>query len=146
MIKNLHLTTRSIKVYIALIALAIGSLIYIIFRSKNLLMFQWFDTLNLTSIVNDLRNNYSQIPIYSWIKYSMPAGLWLFAYMYIIDAIWGKEYISFKRAFLWTLPIIAILSEFLQLMKILPGTFDVLDILSYIFAISLYTIIKRTEI
>lgn len=146
MIKSLHLSTRSIKVVISLIVLTIGSLIYIIFRSNSLLMFKWFDAVNLTSIINDLRNNYSQIPLYSWIKYSMPAGLWLFSYMYIIDAIWEKEYISLKRAFLWTLPIIAILSEFLQLCNILPGTFDVLDLISYLLAVALYLIIKKTEI
>lgn len=146
MIKSLHLSTRSIKVIISLIALTIGSLIYIIFRSDSLLMFKWFDAINLTSIINDLRGSYSQVPLYSWIKYSMPAGLWLFSYMYIIDAIWEKEYISLKRAFLWTLPIIAILSEFLQLCNILPGTFDVLDLISYLLAITLYLIIKKTEI
>lgn len=146
MIKSLHLSTRYVKVTIALVALLVGSLIYIVFRSNSLLMFRWFDSFNLSSIVNELRANYSQISLYSWVKYNMPAGLWLFSYMYIIDAIWGKEYIPLKRTFLWTLPVVAILSEFFQLIRILPGTFDILDIISYLLAIIMYLILKRTEI
>lgn len=138
----MNISSRPIKVSISLIALVVGSLIYIVFRSKSLLMFQWFDAIHLTSAINQLRNNFSQVPIYSWIEFNMPAGLWLLSYLYIIDAIWGKEYMYLKRAFLLMLPILALSSEFLQLVKILPGTFDIFDVLCYILAITLYNIIK----
>jgi hypothetical protein len=73
----------------------------------------------------------------------LPAGLWLFAYMFVIDAVWGKDKNRVSMYFLYVLPLLAVASEFMQFVGLLPGTFDVMDLLSYVSAILLFLIIKK---
>ena len=81
--------------------------------------------------------------MYGLIKYNLPAGLWLFAYMFVIDAVWGKDKNRVSMYFLYVLPLLAVASEFMQFVGLLPGTFDVMDLLSYVSAILLFLIIKK---
>ena len=76
----------------------------------------------------------------------MPAGLWLFSYLFIIDSVWGNYKKSVYNCFLCTLPIMAITSELLQYFSILSGTFDFLDLMSYISAIFLFIFIKKLQL
>lgn len=142
-ISDFHLPIkRFMKVIIAIIILFAGGLIYVIFRSDNLLMFSLFHYLGLDGIVIKLREGYGQMIIWDWVRYNMPAGLWLFSYMFIIDSIWNNSNSPAYKCFITTLPIIAIISEAMQFFHILPGTFDIRDMISYVFAISLFLIIK----
>lgn len=128
-----------IKIIIASISLIIGGLIYVVFRSESLIMFSWFDKLGLSESISVLREIFGNKTIYSWLNYNMPAALWLFAYMYVIDAIWNNfDNAILYKPFFWLMPIIAILSEFLQLLDLMPGTFDILDLLSYLFSVIIY--------
>ena len=76
----------------------------------------------------------------------MPAGLWLFAYMFIIDSVWGKEKNNTKKVYLYALPVVAIVSEIMQYVSILPGTFDIMDLLCYALAILIFTIINISHV
>lgn len=134
---------RIAEAVIGFVALAIGGLIYIRYRSESLLMFDWFRSLGLTDFIEDFRNNGETSNMYGWIKFNLPAGLWLFAYMFVIDAVWGKDKNHVSTYFLYVLPLLAIVSEFMQLVGLLPGTFDIMDLLSYISAILLFVIIKK---
>lgn len=136
-----------LKISIAAIALLIGGFIYIIFRPETLIMFSWFDSLGMSNIINKLRNLYGDNSIYSWVKYNMPAALWLFSYLYVIDAIWtdNKNTILYK-SFLLLMPCIAVASEFMQLFRIIPGTYDTMDVVSYIFAIITFYIINNKHL
>ena len=74
----------------------------------------------------------------------MPAALWLYAYLYVIDTIWDKSHTSILyKSFFWLMPAISILSEILQLFHILPGTFDILDVGSYVGVVIIYFIINK---
>lgn len=108
-------------------------------------MFNWFDDLGLNDIVMKWRDGYSYTNLWEWVKYNMPAGLWLFSYMFIIDSIWEDDRNPFYKCFIIILPIVAIASEIMQSYKILPGTFDILDVISYVFAILLFITIKITS-
>lgn len=128
---------------IGFVALTIGGLIYIQYRSESLLMFDWFRDLNISDFIASIRNNAEESNVYGWVIYNMPAGLWLFAYLLIIEAIWGKDKNFLCMCYLYILPILAIVSELMQYFGFLPGTFDYLDLLSYVSAILLFTIIKK---
>ena len=128
---------------IGLTALLVGGLIYIVFRDERLLMFRWFDELGLSIFLSNLRVEYGHQNIYGWIKNSMPAGLWLFSYLFIVDSIWWKEKGIIYKGFIFVLPIMSIGSEIMQYYKVLPGTFDVLDICSYMCAVILFLLIKK---
>ncbi len=134
---------RVLKVIVAVGALTLGGLIYVIFRSGHLLMFHWFDTLGLTDFIARLRMDYGSTNLWDWMNYNMPAGLWLFSYMFIIDALWNDYKNRTFKCFVYALPIAAIFSELLQLLKILPGTFDVMDVISYSISIILFITITK---
>lgn len=131
-----------LKISLAVFVLIVGGFIYVVFRSEDLLMFNWFRSLGLNSFVIKLRDSYSLMSIQNWVRYNMPAGLWLFSYMLIIDSIWEDGNSSTYQFFITILPIAAIVSEAMQFFRILPGTFDVMDLISYILAIFLFLTIN----
>ena len=133
---------RAAKVMLSLVILLLGGLIYVIFRDKSLLMFDWFNTIGISNEVNGLRRLFQGEGIYGWVKYSLPDGLWIFSYMFIVDAIWDREKNAVSMIFLWGLPIVAVFSEYFQYFGMLPGVFDWMDIASYMLAITIFLIIK----
>lgn len=133
---------RIVKAFLSFVILIIGGLIYIGFRDRSLLMFSWFEQLGISDEVVVFRNLVKSEGVYGWLKYSLPDGLWVFAYMFLVDAIWnGSKSIS-SYIFIFSLPGFALLSEFLQYFGLFPGVFDWIDVASYSFAIILYIIIK----
>lgn len=133
---------RTIETTISLAALIFGGLVYIIFRSESLLMFQWFQEIGIMEYVERLRLEFGHYNIHEWVKDCMPAGLWLFSYLFIIDAVWWKEKTVTYKIFLGLLPVLASGSEIMQYYRLLPGTFDIMDICSYFVAILLFIVIK----
>lgn len=133
-----------LKILIASASLLIGGLIYVIYRTENLLMFSWFSNLGLSENILFLRKSFGGYALCPWGKYNMPAALWLFAYLYIIDAIWSNYQLTkLYKIFFWFMPILSILSEIFQLFHLLPGTFDILDMATYIMAIIIYFLINK---
>lgn len=134
-----------IKILLSIILTLFGELIYVLYRDKYLLMFSWFENIGLNSVVDYIRDKNVMTEPYYWIKYNLPAGLWLFSYMFIIDAIWGSVKCKNRIFYIYILPIFSLLSEFMQLFGLCPGTFDILDVISYLFAIILFKTIKYYE-
>ena len=133
---------RIIKITLSLLMLCIGGLIYIVFRDESLLMFDWFENIGISQHIKLFRGIFGTEWMYSWVKYSLPDGLWLIAYMLIIDAIWnGSNSISFY-IFIYALPFFALLSEMLQYFGLFSGVFDWIDVICYSLAILLYILIK----
>ena len=106
-------------------------------------MFDWFQQLRISDIIGEIRIDVDKSNVYEWVKYNMPAGLWLFSYMFIIDSIWGDDSSTVYKCFLYVLPIMALASELMQFLKMFPGTYDFMDLFSYILAILLFIIIKK---
>lgn len=133
---------RATKVMLSLVILLFGGLVYVIYRDKSLLMFDWFNAIGIGNEIDGLRRLFEREGIYGWVKYSLPDGLWIFSYMFLVDAIWnGSKSIS-SFIFIYSLPFFALLSEFLQHFGLLPGVFDWIDVASYLFAILLFVITK----
>lgn len=140
--RQYSIKNRATRVILSLGFLFFGGLIYIIYRDKSLLMFDWFNSIGISNEIDGLRNLFQGDGIYGWVKYSLPDGLWIFSYMFLIDAIWDGERNIVSKWFLWFLPIVAILSECLQYFGLLPGVFDWMDMACYMLAITLFLIIK----
>ena len=137
---------RYINIAVAAVCLILGGLIYMTFRTQSLQMFEWLESLHLMPMVQGLRVSYSHMEFPDWVLYNLPDGLWLLSYMLVIGTIWHKDNNIYATFFLWMLPGLAIGSELLQLFKIIPGTFDVLDLLSYALAMLIYKLIAIFEI
>lgn len=133
---------RIIRVAISFATLIIGGLIYIGSRDKSLLMFNWFEQIGINKEIDLFRGFINTEGIYGWVKYSLPDGLWLFSYMFLVDAIWDGSKFLCSYIFIYSLPLFALLSEILQYLGIFPGVFDWVDFSSYSFAILLYITIK----
>ncbi len=117
-----------------LLPLLIGGLIYILFRTESLVMFKWFTFINIDHPIELLRE--TTIPIMenfpSWFIYSFPDALWIFSYMSITLLIWRNEINKQNYFWIFIMPIISILSEVGQLLNIIPGTFDFIDLFFYV--------------
>ena len=122
---------RVLKIFFGLIFLIIGSYLYLKFRSETLLMFKWAEYLGLDFIISSIRGSFSELNSYrmKYFIFSAPYGMWVISFCCFIGAIWHKDY-SFS-AIIWRLfiPAIAISSELLQFLGLLPGTYDTNDLL-----------------
>lgn len=126
----------------------IGCLIYLSFRIDTLRLFSWIDALKLNPI--ELAIRYRTLPyadkLPHWILFSLPNGLWLFSYASLILYIWDNQLSRLNILWFTLIPIIALLSEFGQLLKLVPGTFDVIDIFFYLFGLIIPFIIFNPKI
>lgn len=116
-----------------------GSCIYVFFRSSDLLMFSWFQKMRLYGPISGVRVQLEPLLTFlpKWFYYSLPNALWVASGVLFITAIWEGDKYSFQRH-LWLILILAIGfgSELLQLSSIIPGTFDIQDLVLTILALS----------
>jgi hypothetical protein len=116
--------------FIAILALIFGALIYILGRSSDFVFFAWLDTVGLGDWINYLRS-FSQ-PLSShlpdWIVFSLPDGLWAFAYSLIIVEIWLGSQSILKYFWFASIPLLVIGHEVFQYFGLIPGTFSFPDL------------------
>ena len=96
-------------------------------------MFKWISFFHLNQIVFFFRSFIFWKNIFpKWVIYSLPDGLWMFSGTSLILNVWGNS--INKQSIFWILmiPFIAILFEFLQLIHLMRGTFDIIDIVIYL--------------
>ena len=119
----------------------IGSMIYILFREKNLLMFEWFSYFKLDFIIDFLRNNFYEYRTYipKSVLFSLPDALWVYSFTMFLS-IYFKNKIILSAIFVGS-----IITEILQLWFVV-GTFDIYDVI-YMFALYLIAMyfIKKFE-
>lgn len=113
-----------------MLPLFFGGLIYILFRSTKLRMFEWFSFIGLEDVIRKSRMYFLAFKNYipNWIYFSFPDGLWIYSFTSALIIYWHNKNKNIK---LWLLiPItMGILIEILQGFKLFPGTFDYLDLI-----------------
>lgn len=114
------------KAVIALMSLSMGGLIYILWRTETLVIFTWVDRLGLANFIGSIRGSASEFSpaLPTWVVFSLPNALWLFAGVLAFDIIWGPKYSPSKLAWVSLFSIIAVAVEVGQALRLLPGTFD----------------------
>ena len=132
---------KKVILHIAL-PIFIGSMIYILFREKELLMFNWFNYLKLNFIIDFLRNNFYEYRIYipKSILFSLPDALWVYSFTMFLS-IYFKNRIILSAIFVGS-----IITEILQLWFVV-GTFDIYDVIHMftLYLIAMYFIKKFEE-
>lgn len=130
---------------LSFILLGIGGSIYLLFRQKTLLMFKWVESLGLSEYIDRLRDMVSHITLNHITLYSLPDGLWLASYIIVVNIIVSKS--NKHNLLFWSLllPVIAIVFELLQIPEIIPGIFDVFDLICYIAPLIIYLIYLKHE-
>lgn len=115
------------------ITLTIGCLTYVLFRSDSLKMYAWFDKLYCLQAIKSMREFTMEFidVIPNWMLYSLPDGLWLSSCISLILIIWKNKITKGSLFWVFSMLIIAVLSEMGQFFKIIPGTFDWMDVAMY---------------
>jgi hypothetical protein len=97
-------------------------------------MFNWFDKINILEVILDYR--LVTLPLGEnlpgWFLYSLPDGLWLFSYISVLLTVWNNNISKDNIYWILLVPIIAVFIEFGQLLSIVSGTFDMIDLTFYL--------------
>ncbi len=120
-----------------LLPLTSGGLTYILFRKDSLRMFSWFHKIGLSELISSARVFASSFAPPDWVIYSLPDALWLFSFTSLILLLWENKLT--RNAIFWSTAatVIGICSEIGQALKLVPGTFDSLDLLFLLLASTL---------
>ena len=106
------------------VPLIMGCLIYVLFRTDSLIYNRLLGNIftPLTSPVTFLEKV---------IVFSLPGGLWAMSYTLLIFHIRRDKTFS---TIIWSfiIPIVGIVSEISQFYQLVPGTFDLMDLIMYI--------------
>jgi hypothetical protein len=129
----LHQTAKYFKgfyFWLSAIALLTGGIIYILFRTSEPVFFNWIRASGLDNWLSFARNSSLSLTpdLPDWIVYSLPNGLWAFAYALLITVIWKGSNSWLKHFWMASIPILVLGFEILQLAGIIPGTFCIQDI------------------
>ena len=113
-----------------------GSTLYILFRPTTLLMFHFTEWVGLTEYIETIRTWAEGFDKYLpiWVVYSLPFALWVLSYLFFIHSIWRDSALLSRYVWFWCIPIIAITAELAQIIHIIPGVFDISDLLILFFA------------
>lgn len=109
----------------------VGGAIYVLWRSHSLLVFSWLRLARLTTTVAYLRSAAASVrrhlPIF--VVSSLPDAIWTYAFTCAMRRIWVDQPFSLKSSIWQAIPLIlSVGSEFGQLLHIVPGTFDWVDV------------------
>lgn len=118
----------------AILSIIIGGLIYILFRNDSLVMFGWFEQLRISDFIYNLRDThlFPHFNSFKTLINTAPGGLWTFSFTAFLLFVWNLE-INYRNIFYYiSVPATAVFSEIFQLTGLIPGTFNYLDIVSYI--------------
>jgi hypothetical protein len=125
----------------------LGAGIYSLLRSKRLLVFTWYGWLGLQAPLLALRANLAGVRHFlpAFVLYSLPDALWVYSFTFLMQSVWFRHSRSYGRTFWILLPVsLAVVAEVGQLLKVVPGTFDFMDIAGYIAAWAAATMVIRT--
>lgn len=102
-------------------------------------MFSWFDSIKISHVISELRILTLPLSKYlpDWFLYALPDGLWIFSCITVLLIVWGNVISKHNIFWIVLMPLVAIFSEIGQFMKIVPGTFDLMDLIFYTLGSSL---------
>lgn len=112
-----------------LIPLAVGFVLYLLWRPTNLWMFVWLDWLGLSEIVFEARRAVAGVSTFipSVVLYNLPAAFWCYSFCVAIGLIWkDASFVQWRLAVLAALAV-GIAGEVVQLVPSVPGVFDIAD-------------------
>ena len=137
-----------INLFLCMILIFVGGMIYVIFRDENILLFYWFNKIGLNDFVVLIRQNlYSPLisNSFPWFIYSLPNLLWFTSGLIIINAIWKDNNNLDGFIWLFIFSSIGIVSELFQMFGLLAGTYDNLDLFPMIIILSIFIIKNLME-
>jgi hypothetical protein len=126
-----RLYSVGLYVMLAALALSLGGMVYILFRPSEHVFFGWIRAVGLNHWLTIARGSSLSSGLFrpEWIVYSLPNGLWAFAYALIITSIWWGSKSWLRYLWMASIPVLVLGYEVLQYPMIIPGTFSMQDII-----------------
>ena len=112
-------------------SLLAGAVIYLLFRSKNLLGFELLNRIGVEPWADRMRSYTADVRLPDVFVNSLPGGLWALGYILVIDSIFGNQTRSTRIVWASVIPLLGECSEVLQSVGLLPGVFDLWDLVCY---------------
>ena len=112
-------------------SLLAGAVIYLLFRSKNLLGFELLNRIGVEPWADRMRSYTADVRLPDVFVNSLPGGLWALGYILVIDSIFGNQSRSTRIVWASVIPLLGVCSEVLQGVGLLPGVFDLWDLFCY---------------
>jgi hypothetical protein len=112
-------------------SLLAGAVIYLLFRSKNLLGFELLNRIGVEPWADRMRLYTADVRLPDMVVNSLPGGLWALGYILIIDSLFGNQSRSTRIVWASVIPLLGVCSEVLQGVGLLPGVFDLWDLICY---------------
>jgi len=118
-----------LNVSICSVALLLGGIIYILFRTSEPIFFKWISGAGTDSWLYLVRHRSVSLSQFlpEWIVFSLPDGLWAFAYALLITVIWAGSKSQIKIFWMASIPVLVLGFEILQFTGTLPGVFCMQD-------------------
>jgi len=108
-----------------------GGLIYVLYRSEETLLLRLADALGMGDDIGRWRQSAAMLTLPEWVVYSLPAGLWAFSYVLIVDSLTRGQPWKGRVLAISFVPLVGAASELMQAAGLLPGTFDWVDLVLY---------------
>lgn len=112
-------------------SLLAGAVIYLLFRSKNLLGFELLNRIGVEPWADRMRSYTADVRLPDMVVNSLPGGFWALGYILVIDSIFGNQSRSTRIVWASVIPLLGVCSEVLQGVGLLPGVFDLWDLVCY---------------
>lgn len=123
---------------LSLSLLAVGGLIYLLYRQQTIMLFRITDFMGLSQYINDARESASHLVLPPFFINSLPAGIWTASYLVMMYATTISLNRKFRLMISLPLPLSFIVLEFMQLYGWCPGTFDIYDLICYIIPLIIF--------
>ncbi len=131
----------------SVLPLLVAGLLYLAFRSTDLLMFKWLNAIGLHDSIEAYRGTLLSIKdnVPSWMYFSLPNALWVYAFTSSLIIIWSNQ-VKVLRFWLLFPLLLGVIIELFQLVHFVRGTFDIVDLLLSLVAWSLSILIVNSKI
>lgn len=116
------------------IPLIFGLLFYLMFRN-NIIILSYFNRIYKIEF-NSIRTIANNVYLPNFLKYSLTDAFWMYSLSFLLFYIWRDNNCLQKKITIFNI-LIAITFEILQLIHIISGTFDLIDILMMVIAIAI---------
>lgn len=140
---NWHFFRHIVFLLLPVLAVLLGGSIYIFLRPSEFVFFDWVRAIGLESILGSGLGPLSYWVFPEWFVYSLPDGLWAFAYACLIIWIWSGTRSWIRNIWIFSIPLSIVTFEGLQYLGIIRGTACVQDLLAGLLGISLAIIMSK---
>ncbi|MBP6695956.1 MAG: hypothetical protein KA161_12565 [Saprospiraceae bacterium] len=133
------------RYFLIIFAMAFGLFIYLVCRDIHTPFYNWTVLAGCSGIVDQARQLFSSTLFPDWFIYSLPDGLWMFAFVLFTMAIWDFRFMGMGRIWIIFSVFLGISFEICQSFIQGMGTFDWVD-MTFIFVGALIPILMFTKL